>query len=87
VGIIEGEQYDKKEKERNDRVVAVASPNHSFADIQHIDDLGELFLRELEEFFVNYHELSKEQYRVIDVRGPNHARKRIEEGIRAARHG
>jgi len=87
VGIIEGEQYDKKEKERNDRVVAVASPNHSFADIQHIDDLGELFLQELEEFFVNYHELSKEQYRVIDVRGPNHARKRIEEGIRAARRG
>src|ERR1700730_11055148 len=33
VGIIEGEQYDKKDKERNDRVVAVASPNHSFADI------------------------------------------------------
>ena len=87
VGIIEGEQFDKKRKERNDRVVAVASPNHSFADIQHIDDLGELFLRELEDFFVNYHELSKEQYRVIDVRGPNHARKRIEDGIRAARRG
>jgi inorganic pyrophosphatase len=87
VGIIEGEQYDKKEKERNDRVVAVASLNHSFADIQHIDDLGKLFLRELEDFFVNYHELSEEHYRVIDVRGPGQARKRIEEGIRAARRG
>jgi inorganic pyrophosphatase len=87
VGIIEGEQYDKKERERNDRVVAVTSQNHSFADIQHIDDLGKLFLRELEEFFVNYHELSEEQYRVIDVRGPGHARKRIEEGMRAARRG
>lgn len=85
VGIIEGEQFDKKDKQRNDRVVAVANPNHSFADIKHIDDLGKLFLRELEEFFVNYHELSEEHYRVIDVRGPNHARKRIEEGIRAAR--
>ena len=85
VGIIEGEQFNKKEKERNDRVVAVASPNHSFADIQHIDDLGKLFLQELEDFFVNYHELSEEQYRVIDVRGPGQARKRIEEGIRAAR--
>lgn len=90
VGIIEGEQYDskdKKDKEGNDRVVAVAHQNHSFADIRHIDDLGKLFLRELEEFFVNYHELSAEQYRVIDVRGPGQARKRIEEGIRAARRG
>ena len=87
VGIIEGEEYDKKDKARNDRIVAVASENHSFADIKHIDDLGKLFLRELEEFFVNYHELSHEQYRVTDVRGPGHARKRIEEGICAARQG
>jgi len=85
VGIIEGEQYDKKDKERNDRVVAVTNQNHSFADIKHVDDLGKLFLHEIEEFFINYHELSKEQYRVIDVRGPGQARKRIEEGIRAAR--
>lgn len=87
VGIIEGEEYDKKDKERNDRIVAVASENHSFADIKHIDDLGKLFVRELEDFFVNYHELSHEQYRVTDVRGPGHARKRTEEGIRAARRG
>src|ERR1700722_2012664 len=38
----------------------------------------------LEDFFVNYHDLSEEQYRVIDVRGPGHARKRIEEGSFAA---
>lgn len=87
VGIIEGEQFDKKDKERNDRIVAVASENHSFADIKHIDDLGKLFVRELEDFFVNYHELSHKQYRVTDVRGPGHARKRIQEGIRAARRG
>ena len=90
VGIIEGEQYEKKnksDKERNDRIVAVANENHSFADIKHVDDLGKLFLREIEEFFVNYHELSAEQYRVIDVRGPGHARRRIEDGIRATRRG
>jgi inorganic pyrophosphatase len=87
VGIIEGEQFDKKAKERNDRIIAVANENHSFYDINHIDDLGKLFVRELEDFFLNYHELSHEQYRVTDVRGPGHARKRIEQGIRAARRG
>src|SRR6266853_1315192 len=85
IGIIEGEQGDKKEKERNDRVVGVEQDNHSFADIKHINDLGKQFLHELEEFFVNYHELSGKQYRVIDVRGPGQARKRIEDGIRTAR--
>lgn len=79
IGIIEGEQGSKKEKERNDRVVAIEQANHSFADIQHIHDLGKQFLRELEEFFVNYHELSGEEYRVIGVKGPGKARQRIEE--------
>ena len=87
IGIIEGEQGDKKKTERNDRVVAVEKENHSWADIKVIDDLGKKFLRELEIFFENYHELSGEQYRVIDVRGPKHARKCIDNGIRAARRG
>ncbi len=85
VGIIEGEQRDKKNKLRNDRVVAVEKDNHSFADIKHIDDLGKEFLRELEEFFVNYHELSREKYKIVGVKGPAEARKRIEEGRRAVR--
>jgi inorganic pyrophosphatase len=74
-----------KTNERNDRVVAVEKENHSFADIKPILDSGSRFLRELEIFFVNYHELSGEQYRVIDVRGPGQVRERIEAGIRAAR--
>jgi inorganic pyrophosphatase len=87
VGIIQGEQGDKKKKERNDRIVAVEKENHSFADIKHIDDLGKQFVRELEEFFVNYHSLSGEHYRIIDAKGPGQARKRIEDGVRAARRG
>jgi inorganic pyrophosphatase len=87
IGIIEGEQGDKKKKERNDRVVAVEKDNHSWADIKVIDDLGKQFLRELEVFFENYHELSGKQYHVIDVKGPKQARKCIDNGIRAARQG
>jgi inorganic pyrophosphatase len=85
IGIIEGEQGGGKDKERNDRVVAVEKENHSFADIDHVDDLGKEFMHELEEFFVNYHRLSGEQYRVIDVKGPKQAKKGIEKGMRAAK--
>ena len=77
IGVIEGEQGDKKNKERNDRIVAVQEDAHSWADIETIDDLGKEFCKELEEFFVNYHRLSGKEYRVLDVKGPGKARKLV----------
>lgn len=74
VGIIEGEQKSAKEKERNDRIVAIEQDNHSFADIKHINDLGKAFLKELEEFFVNYHRLTGKEYKILGAKGPSRAR-------------
>jgi len=84
IGVIQGEQQSKDGKERNDRIVAIEQDNHSFADIKHIDDLGHKFLRELEEFFVNYHRLSGEQYQILGVKGPAGARKDVKQGMAAA---
>ena len=81
IGVIEGEQFDKKSKERNDRIVAIERDAHSWADIKTIDDLGKEFTRELEEFFVNYHKLSGEQYRVLGVKGPEQARKLVKNAM------
>lgn len=83
VGVIEGEQSEKKKKERNDRVVAIELENHSYARVKHVKDLGKKFVRELEEFFVNYHQLSDKEYRILDVRGPKEAQRRIKDGILA----
>jgi inorganic pyrophosphatase len=77
IGVIEGEQGDKKHKERNDRILAVQEDAHSWADIQTIDDLGKEFCRELEEFFMNYHRLSGKEYRVLDIKGPGTAKKLV----------
>jgi len=82
IGVIEGEQGDKKEKERNDRIIAVEKDAHSWADIKTINDLGKEFCRELEEFFVNYHKLSGKEYRVLGVKGPDQARKLVKSGMR-----
>ncbi len=82
IGVIEGEQGDKKDRERNDRVIAVEKDAHSWADIKTIDDLGKQFCRELEEFFVNYHKLSGKQYRVLGMKGPDQARKLVKSGMR-----
>jgi inorganic pyrophosphatase len=42
VGVIEGEQGKKKDKEGNDRIVAVEQDNHnySYSHVKHIDDHG-----------------------------------------------
>lgn len=82
IGVIEGEQGDKKKKVRNDRIVAVEKDAHSWADIKTMEDLGKQFCRELEEFFVNYHKLSGEQYRVLGVKGPGQARRLAKSGMR-----
>jgi inorganic pyrophosphatase len=82
IGVIEGEQGDKKNKERNDRIISVEKDAHSWADIKTIDDLGKQFVRDLEEFFVDYHRLSREHYRILGLKGPEQARKLVKSKIR-----
>ena len=82
VGIIEGEQGKKKKKLRNDRIVAIAEQNYSFADIRHVNDLGKKFVEELEQFFVNYHSLDKDKYRILGTKGPGAAKQKVRSGMR-----
>lgn len=85
IGVIEGEQVskgNKTKKERNDRIIAVEKDAHSWADITTVGDLGEEFRRELEEFFVNYHKLSREEYKILALKGPDRAHKLVKSGMR-----
>jgi len=50
---------------------------------KHVNDLGKKFVRELEQFFVHYHELVGKKYRILDVKGPGEAGRRIKDGMRA----
>ena len=79
IGVIEGDEGSKKEKVRNDRIVAIEKANHSFADVGHIRELYKKFVRQLEEFFVNYRALSGNKYRVLDIKGPTEALRSIEQ--------
>lgn len=82
IGVIQGQQGDKKKKVRNDRIIAIEKDAHSWADVKIIGDLGKQFVRELEEFFVDYHKLSGEQYRVLALKGRQQARKLVKSGMR-----
>src|ERR1700733_9935259 len=85
IGVIEGQQGNKQECERNDRIIALEEANHSYAHIRHVKELGKQFVRELEDFFVNYHQQDGQKYRVLDVKGPSEAQRRIQDGIKGLR--
>ena len=79
IGVIEGEQIDGKKRVRNDRLVAVAKANHMYANVKTLKDLPSKWVKELELFFVNYHNLEGKQYRLLGCKGANVAMKLIKE--------
>jgi len=86
IGIIKGEQKPAKgPKVENDRVVAVEVNTHSMAAITELEDLGKEFVQELEQFFVNYHGLDGEDYRIIDDQGRKAARRCLKHALQTAR--
>jgi inorganic pyrophosphatase len=69
IGVIEGEQLDGKKRIRNDRLVAVAEANHMYARVRKLKDLPDQWIKELETFFVNYHQLEGKTYRLLGCKG------------------
>ena len=86
IGVILGEQRAKRRRIRNDRLVAVAVPSHTHADLKHVDDLNKSLLSELEKFFINYHAEYGEEFRVLGCKGPRSAWKLVEQGAKLWRN-
>ena len=84
IGVIEGEQIDGKKRIRNDRLVAVAEANHQYANIKRLDDLPKKFLKELQDFFVNYHRTEGKQYKLLGCHGVGTALTLIKKAQKAA---
>lgn len=85
IGVIEGEQKESGgKKTRNDRLLAVAEANHNFQNIKKISDIAPSLLKELGEFFVNYHRLEGKEYRVINQSSSQVAMKLIKKAQKAA---
>jgi len=78
LGVIEGEQVEGKQKNRNDRLVAVAEANHQYANVRKLSDLPEKWIVELQDFFVNYHKLEGKTYRLLGCKSAEVAFKLIE---------
>ena len=84
IGVIEGEQTEGKKKVRNDRLLAIAQANHSYSGVKKIKDLPSEFLRELGDFFVNYHRLEGKEYKLLGGKGTQAALTLIKQAQKAA---
>ena len=84
VGVIEGEQTQDGKTERNDRLLAVAESSHTHSDVKSISDLNDSLLREVEKFFVNYHANDGAEFKVLACKGPQAARKLLNQSERKA---
>lgn len=85
IGVIEGEQTEDGERERNDRLIAVEGNTHSYSTIRTLKDLGTDFLEQLEAFFVNYHQSDETEFRVIGRRGAQVARELVTAAMKKRR--
>jgi inorganic pyrophosphatase len=83
VGVIEGEQLDGKKKIRNDRLIAVAEANHQYANVRKLKDLPSQWMKEVQDFFVNYHNLEGKKYRLLGCKGADAAMTLIQEAMKA----
>ena len=83
IGVIEGEQLDGKKKVRNDRLVAVAEANHMYANVRKLNDLPSKWIKELQDFFVNYHNLEGKKYCLLGCKGKDKGFQLIKEAKRS----
>ena len=85
IGVIEGEQEAEGKKERNDRLVAVAKHSHAHSDLKDISDLNPKLLKQVGDFFINYHKQSGEKFKVLGVKGPKEAERLLNSTIKWAK--
>jgi inorganic pyrophosphatase len=81
---MEGEQLDGKKRVRNDRLIAVATLSHAYKDLRKLQDLPGQFVKELEAFFVNYHDLEGKKYKLLGCKDTKTALDLVKKSQKAA---
>jgi inorganic pyrophosphatase len=85
LGVIEAEQTEKGETDRNDRLIAVASKSRTNSDLKSIKDLNPKLLEEIEHFFISYNEVKGKKFKPLGRFGPERARTLVKKAQRRKR--
>jgi inorganic pyrophosphatase len=82
IGAIRGEQEEDGKRIRNDRIVAVALPSHTHSNLKDLKDLNADLVREIDKFFVNYHQHYGEKFKVIGHSGCKEAMQMVKKAVK-----
>jgi inorganic pyrophosphatase len=85
LGVIEAQQIEDGKSERNDRLMAVSVASHLYKKLQRIEDLGDEYIRNLEEFFVNYNRLGGKGFEIVRIGEPKDAIRCIKKATKHAK--
>ena len=85
IGVIEAEQTEDGQTDRNDRLIAVATVSRNHADVNELDDLNPNMVKEIEHFFVSYNTVKGKEFKPLGRSGPEKARQLVEAGVTKAR--
>jgi inorganic pyrophosphatase len=81
IGIIEANQTEDGEAERNDRLLGVAVHSYDHENLTTIDDVSKTLLNQVEAFFVSYNEQRGKKFKITGTGGPKKALKFLKAGI------
>jgi inorganic pyrophosphatase len=73
IGVIEAEQTEEGETERNDRLLAVAADSAAHRSVQQLSDLSEDLVAQIEHFFVSYNQARGKRFTVKGRAGSRRA--------------
>jgi inorganic pyrophosphatase len=77
LGVIEAEQTEGGETERNDRLIAVAAESHTNGTLKSLQELDSKLLGEIEHFFASYNDARGKKFKPIARKGPAVAKQLI----------
>ena len=79
IGVLEAEQEEDGEKNRNDRLIAVATASLLYSELNTLDDLNPVVLKQIQDFFVNYQRVRNVKVTILGRGGPDQALKLVQE--------
>ena len=85
IGVIEAEQTEEGQTDRNDRLIAVAAESRNHSDVRFLGDLNSNLVHEIERFFISYNETKGKKFTVLGRAGPEAARALIDKNSSTTR--
>jgi inorganic pyrophosphatase len=81
IGVIEAEQTEGAQTDRNDRLIAVAANSRDYSHVRNLSNLNSNLIQEIEQFFVNYNRERGKKFKVLGQRGPRRALKLLNKSV------